>query len=182
MKTSWSPEGDLQFSVFRKEGQKLMYIGNESTHTPVTLRVIPSGVMNRLDKITSQKPSLHSEGVEKVCHDHANTLREACIAPPNFLTMGDLWKIQNYRLDIENEKEPDIYKKKNRNVYFCAAYSSYYSTSIHRVINRRIKYFNIYVTIRIMYYHRFNNLSELLNGYLAVKIGRGILPKDLMYR
>ena len=33
-----------------------------------------------------------------------------------------------------------------------------------------------------MSYHRFNNLAELLNGYLAKKIGRGIFSKDLMDR
>ena len=31
-----------------------------------------------------------------------------------------------------------------------------------------------------MYYHRYNNLAELLNGYLATKIGRGIFSKYLM--
>ena len=33
-----------------------------------------------------------------------------------------------------------------------------------------------------MSYHRFNNLSELLNGDLAAKIGREIFSKDLMDR
>ena len=33
-----------------------------------------------------------------------------------------------------------------------------------------------------MYYHRFNNLAELLNGDLAAKIGREIFSKDLMNR
>ena len=27
MKMSWSPEGDLQFGVFRKKGQKFKYVG-----------------------------------------------------------------------------------------------------------------------------------------------------------
>ena len=52
MKMSWFPEGDLQFGVFRKKGQYLKYVGKESTHTPGTLRAIPSGVLNRLAKIT----------------------------------------------------------------------------------------------------------------------------------
>ena len=33
-----------------------------------------------------------------------------------------------------------------------------------------------------MAYHGFNNLSELINGDLDTKIGRGILYKDLMDR
>ena len=44
---SSSPEGDLQFSVFRKLGHKLKYVGKEITHTPGTLRAIPSGLVNQ---------------------------------------------------------------------------------------------------------------------------------------
>ena len=81
-----------------------IYVGKESTHTPGTLRAIPSGVLNRLEKLTSRKPSLHSEGVDKVYPDHANALRKAVLAPPDFPTMGDLWKMQDEKLEIENEK------------------------------------------------------------------------------
>ena len=42
MKMSWSPEGDLQFEVFKKKGQQLKYVVQESNHTPGTLRAIPS--------------------------------------------------------------------------------------------------------------------------------------------
>ena len=95
MKMSCSPEGGLQFGVFRENGQQLKYVGKESTHTPSTLRTIPSGVLNRLAKLTSRKPSILSEGVDKIYPDHANALRKAGLAPPNFLTMGDLWSKQD---------------------------------------------------------------------------------------
>ena len=91
MKMSWSPEGDLQFRVFRKMGQKLKYVGKEINLTPGNICAIPSGVMNFLVKLTSQKPSLHSERVDKIYPNHANALREAGFAPPNFPTMGELW-------------------------------------------------------------------------------------------
>ena len=73
----------------RKAGQQLKYVGKESTHTPGTLRAIPSGVLNRLAKLASRKTSLHSEGVEKVYPDHANALRKAGLATPDFPIMGD---------------------------------------------------------------------------------------------
>ena len=95
MKMSWSPEGDLQFRVFRKRGQKLKYVGKESTHTPGTLRAIPSGDLNRLAKPTSRKPSIHSEGVEKIYPKHGNTLRKAVLTPYNLPTMGYLWSNQD---------------------------------------------------------------------------------------
>ena len=55
MKMSWSLEGDLQFSVFRKKGHQLEYVRMGSAHTPGTLRTIPSGILNRLAKLTFAK-------------------------------------------------------------------------------------------------------------------------------
>ena len=37
MAMSWSPEGDLKFGVFRKNGKQLNYVGKEITHRPGTL-------------------------------------------------------------------------------------------------------------------------------------------------
>ena len=111
---------------------------------------------------------------------HANVLRKAGHAPPNFPTMVDLWSNQDEKVDIE--KELDVSKNKNINVYFCVAYSHYFSTYIHRVINRLKKYFNLsWLKVRISY-HRLNNLAELIYGDLAAKIGRGIFSKYLMDR
>ena len=74
MKTSWYLEGDLQFSVFRKKGKQLKYFVMGSNHTPGNLCAIPSGVLNRLAKLTSLKPSLHYERVDKIYHDHITAL------------------------------------------------------------------------------------------------------------
>ena len=90
MKMSWCPEGDLQFGVFRKKEQQLKYVGQESTHTPGTLRAIPFGVLNRLAKLTSINPPIHAEAVDKIYPDQTNALRKAGLAPPIFATMGDL--------------------------------------------------------------------------------------------
>ena len=99
-----------------------------------------------------------------------NALRKAGLIPPNFLTMGDLWRKQDVKVDMEKEQE--VSKKENINVYFCVAYSRYFSTSIHMVINKLRKSFNLsWLRVR-MFYHIFNNLAELLNGDLAAKIGR----------
>ena len=99
MKMRWPPEGDLQFGVFRKNKQQLKNVGKESTHTPGTLRAIPSGVLNRLAKLTSRKPSIHSEDVDKIHPEHANALRKAGLPPTNFPTMGDLWRNQDEKVD-----------------------------------------------------------------------------------
>ena len=88
----------------------MKYVGKEITHTPGTLRAIPSGVLNRLAKLTSRKPSIYSEGVDKIYPDHANDLRKAGLAPSNFPAMGYLWSKQVEKVDIE--KELDVRKNK----------------------------------------------------------------------
>ena len=109
---------------------------------------------------------------------HMNALRKAGLAPSVFPTMGELWEKKDEK--SEKNKERDVSAKKNRNVYFCVAYSRYFSTAIHRVINRLKKSFNLtWLRVR-MSYHRYNNLAELINGDLSEKIGRGIFSKDLM--
>ena len=90
--------------------------------------------------------------------------------------------MQDEKLEIENKKGPDVNKKKNTNIYFCVAYSRYFSISIYRVINGLKNTFNLsWIRVRTSY-HRFNNLAELLNGDLVEKIMRGIFSKDLMDR
>ena len=101
MKISWSPQGDLQFNVFRNKVQKLKYVGKEITQTTGTLRAIPSEALNHLDKLTSRKPSVHSEGVDKIYPNYANALCKAGLALSNFLTMGDLWSKQDENMDME---------------------------------------------------------------------------------
>ena len=81
-----------------------MILSQLLTHTPGTLRTIPSLVMNRLSKLTSRKPYPHSEGVDKVYLDHENALHKAGLVPTNFPKMGDLWKIQDDKLDMKKRK------------------------------------------------------------------------------
>ena len=90
MKMSWYPEGDLQFGVFRKKGQKLKYVEQETTHTPGTLRGIPSGVLNRLTKLTLRNPSINDEAVNKIYPKNANALRKVGFTPTTLPIMRDL--------------------------------------------------------------------------------------------
>ena len=103
MKMSWSPEGDLQFGVLRKKRQQLKYVRNESTHKTGALHAIPLGVLNRLAKHTSRKPSIYSLEVGIIYPDYVNALRKAGLAPPNFPPMGDLWIKQDDKMEIERE-------------------------------------------------------------------------------
>ena len=116
--------------------------------------------------------------VDTIYPAHGNTLRKAGLAPPVFPTMGELWK-NKMRSWRKIKKETSAFKRK---LYFVVAYSRYFSTAIHRVIERLKNSFNL-TWLRVqMSYHRFNNLAELLNGDLTAKIGRWIFSKYLMDR
>ena len=160
--------------MFRKRKQQLNYVGKEITHTPDTIGIIPSGVLNCLAKTTSLKPTIHSEGVDKIYSDHVNALQKAGLATSYFPTMEDLWIKQDEKVDLE--KEPDVNKNTKNKCLLFVAHSRYFSMSIHRVINNLS-----WMRVR-MSYHRFNNVAELLNGYLAAKSRRGNFSKDLIDR
>ena len=125
MKMSWSLEAELKFSVFMEKGQQLKYVGKGITYITGTICAILSGFLNRLEKLTSRNPSLCSEGVDTVYPDHMNALCKAGLLPHIFSTMGDSCKMQDEKMDIENEKEPKANENKNRNVYFCVSYSRF---------------------------------------------------------
>ena len=78
-------------------------VGKESTHTPGTLRAIPSGVLNHLAKLTSRKPSIQAEAVDTIYPVHVNALCKAGLAPLVFPTMGELWEKQDEKVKKINK-------------------------------------------------------------------------------
>ena len=136
MNMIWYPKGGVQLGMFKKNIQKLKYIGKESTHTPGTLHATPLGVLNLLTKLTSQTPKSNSKRIEYIYPDHAKALWGAGLESSIFITMGYLWKYLDKKKDRDKRNDPTTDKKKNRNVYFCDAYSHYLSASIHRVTDR----------------------------------------------
>ena len=118
MKMIWYPEEDLKFGVFRRKGQKFNKVGKGITHTPGILHEIPSGVLNHLANITLHKPSVRSERGENVYPNHVNALHKAGLAPPILPTMGELWKGQDEKMDLDKGKYPEVSKKKTEMYIF----------------------------------------------------------------
>ena len=82
----------------------MKYVGKESTHTPGTLRAIPSGVLNCSAKLTSRNTFIQSEAVDTIYPAHANALRKAVLVNPVFPTIGELWEKQDDKAEkIKNE-------------------------------------------------------------------------------
>ena len=50
----WTHHARLIFSVYNKLGQQIKFMGDDSTHTLATRKVIPSGVFDQLSKLASE--------------------------------------------------------------------------------------------------------------------------------
>ena len=86
-------------------------------------------------KITSRKLDFRSKRVDSVYTGHANSLFEAGLVPSTILTIEEICKYRDEKIDCDKKKDPTADRNKNRNINFCVAYSRYFSVSIHRVIH-----------------------------------------------
>ena len=98
--------------MFKKNIQKLNYIGKESSHTPGTLRAIPLGVLKFLTNLTSQTPESNSKRIEYVYPNHAKGLWEAGLESSIFITIGYSWKYMDKKKDRDKRNDPTTDKKK----------------------------------------------------------------------
>ena len=64
----------------------------------------PTGSPKPPSKKNWRKPSFNYKRVDGFYPDHVNTLRKAGLAPPIFPIMGELWKVQDEKTDIVNDK------------------------------------------------------------------------------
>ena len=115
------PRGGPAIQSLQKEGKGIEICRQrEHSHT----RYSPRNPLRSLQpprKLTSRKLSIRTVAVDLIYPAHANTLRKARLAPSAFPTMGYLWEKQDEKL--EKNKELNVSVKKNRNIYFCVAYS-----------------------------------------------------------
>ena len=90
----WNADDKLTFSIYWKMNQRLKYVPATSTHTPVTLRAIPSGVLTCLTRLTPPLIDIADRPIDEIYLDHANALRKAHLAPKTFLTFSKLWEAE----------------------------------------------------------------------------------------
>ena len=87
-----------------KPNQKLKYLNADSTHLPSTFRAIPSGVLNRLSKLTSKIKLLGDVTIDTIYPHHAKALQTAGIAPKTFPTFKEIENLRNLKTKEEREK------------------------------------------------------------------------------
>ena len=77
MALSWSINGNLQFSVYRKPNQELKYLNLESTHAPATFKAIPHGVALRLALLTTPDDTNINKSISDLYPEHFSALKSA---------------------------------------------------------------------------------------------------------
>ena len=88
MDLSWSNNGNLQFSVFRKPNQELKYLNSNSTHSTATFKAIPHGVTLRLALLTTIDESNKDKSIIELYPAHFPLLSPQVSA----LTHFHLWE------------------------------------------------------------------------------------------
>ena len=88
----WNAEGELEYQVYRKSNQKLKYLNKVSTHTNATLNAIPSGIFNRLSKLTPRTNKNAQMKIDGRFQGHSKALSKARMAPKLFPTFKEIWK------------------------------------------------------------------------------------------
>ena len=172
-------EGGLKFGIFNKKVNQWKYAGKESTHINGTLHATQSGVLNRLEKFTPQTPKCKSKSTNSVYPNQDKSPQEAGPALSIFPTRGYLRQDLDNKRDFDKRNDPNTEKQNNRNICFCVSYSRYFFMYTHRETDRIKNSSNISLLRVQMPYHRFNNLSKLLNRDLATKLGQETLYRDL---
>ena len=131
----WKKNSFPEIRIIQEKIQKLKYVSKGSTHIPSILRAISPGVLNRFEILprtnsifilkgwTMSNLATEMSSVRWVYRLHLSNNR--------IIMESSIWKTY-----IVNEKEPEVNKKENRNIYFCVAYSHFLSKSIHRVTNK----------------------------------------------
>ena len=122
---------------------------------------IPSGLLNRMAKLTQNKPASHSKRVNSVYLDQTNTLHKAGLANSIFQQWGNYGNISMKTWTVTRKTNPLLTKEKQT------------SLSLHRVLmlllwvhlqdEQQKNPFNTSRIILILYYHIFNNLEKFLN-------------------
>ena len=116
----WNENKDLKFQVHLKPNQKLKYLNSDSAHHPATFKAIPSGVLERLEKLTSKSKKIESTKIKQIYPVYCQAIKTAKLVLKEFLTFLQIENLRNQRTTKEKfteKKEKE--KKRNRQTYFC---------------------------------------------------------------
>jgi GIY-YIG catalytic domain len=181
MELFWSDLDDdsLQFRVHLKPNQQLKYLNRDSTHNNACFRAIPSGVYQRLAKLTTMTDDNEHKSLEELYPDHLHQLRKSDLVNNSTPTLAE--ELERYRESIQPQTRQNRklrQQDRKRNLFFCVGYSRAWKTPIHRIIKTVKESLNLSWLRVSMSYHRFPNLREQFQRDLQQKLLEGITSLD----
>jgi GIY-YIG catalytic domain len=180
MELFWSEKGELKFQVHLKPNQKLKYLNKGSAHTNACFKAIPSGIFNRLAKLTSMNNMNANSKLDAIYPQHFRALRKANLISDKIPTLKE--ELLRLRKKDEMKVARKATKEKTRNAdratYFCVGYSKAWLSPVHKTIKEIKDKFKLSWLRVSMSYHRFTNLREIFQGDLSRKLTLGVISKD----
>ena len=160
----------------------IKYLNAGSTHAASVFKAVPHGVINRLAKLTSITNRNKNTRIDELYPDHAAALEVAGLSPEKYPTIQSVQDEQ--QTTAEERKRAKEKKRKNRyrSVFFCIGHSKGWEHPIHRTLKRLRNNHNLKWLRISMSYHRFPNLSEMLQGDLSRKLLDGVESLDFIDR
>jgi hypothetical protein len=135
MKLYWDEHDELAFMVYRKTGQQLKYLNNNSTYPPHVFRAILLSVYTRLANLTSYDSTIRHKTIRELHPDHYNALDHAKLSSkeeksPTLHYMKQCIDLTYSKKELKKQKDT----AKNRGVYFCIGYSTFWKKPIHLIL------------------------------------------------
>ena len=120
----------------------------------ITFSLIPSGVLNRLARLTTRMPENEHTPLDKLYPAHADALQRAGRAQKEYPTLGAALDTLAAKQAPERGKR----KSKSRQTYFCIKVSDAWEIPIHVALQELQNKYNLKWLRISMSYHRFSNL------------------------
>jgi hypothetical protein len=135
MKLYWDEHDELAFTVDRKMGQQLKYLNNDSTHPLHMFRAISLSVYARLANLTSHDSTNRYKTLRELRPDHCNALDHAKLSSkveksPTLHYMKQCIDLTYSKKELKKQKDA----ARNRGVYFCIGYSTFWRKPIHLIL------------------------------------------------
>ena len=114
----WNGSDELKCQVHLKPNQKLKYLNSDSTHLSSVFKAIPSGVLERLGKLTSKSKKIENTKIEQIYPLHSQALKTAGLAPKRISNLPPTRKSpkpKNYQRE-RDRKETEEEEKESANL------------------------------------------------------------------
>ena len=106
------------------------------THTNATFNKIPSGIFNKITKITSSLKNNAQMIIDNKHQVHAKALTKAGVAPKIYLTLNEIWKKADASKLSNDAKREKISGGRGCNTYFYIGFSKIFQEDIYNMVSK----------------------------------------------